>query len=73
MKLLAKILLLTGGVIILSKIKQSNNTTNIGGYDTVDKLSKIWGSKIIYSSIPGLGFAEAIFESTKHLYKMNNS
>lgn len=73
MKLLTKILLATGGVIILSKVIKSSNTTDLGGYDSASELAKIWGSKIVYSSIPGLGFAEAILESAKHLYEMNNS
>lgn len=72
MKPLTKIFLIAGGIILLNNIRKSSITTNLGGYGLNNELAEIWGKRILYTSIPSLGFAEAILKSAKHLYNMNN-
>lgn len=70
MKLLTKILLTTGGVIMLYKIK---NTPSVIGYGSgLNNLTKLWGTRVIYSFIPSAGITEAIFESAKYLQNIKN-
>lgn len=72
MKITTKIVIILGGLLLVSALDKSSDISNIGSYNINNGLANIWIKRLCYTSIPGLGLADAIIKSAKSLYTDNN-